>query len=191
MKLGSSFAVPADRTQVFAHFLDPRSMRASIPGCAELERVDQTHYRGLLVNEVAHVRFRAGFSAELTRVDEPAAVQAVLTGEDRRLGSTVKVEATLAVRQDGADGTSSHVDYSLDMALWGKIGRLGESVVRRRSQEVERQFVATFSALCAAGPPGPDNPAPAKDDAAEEGSRRDPWWRRLLRWLRGGRKNRR
>jgi hypothetical protein len=192
MKLGSSFVVPAEPARVFAHFLDPHSMRASIPGCAELERSDDTHYRGRLVNEIAHVRFSAGFTAEITELSEPTQVRAVLRGEDRKLGSSIKIDAVLAVRPDGTSAETSTVDYSMDMALWGKIGRMGESIVRRRSQEVERQFVALFARICAGGPPGPDNPALAADTpapatpAAPVGEPRRSWWRRLWQRLFGG-----
>ncbi|TNC27785.1 CoxG family protein [Amycolatopsis alkalitolerans] len=192
MKLGSSFVVPAGQDRVFAHFLDPVSMRVSIPGCAELEKSDETIYRGRLVNEIAHVRFSAGFSAELTAVTEPTEVRALLKGEDRKLGSSIKIEAVLAVQPDGAG--SSKVDYSLDVAIWGKIGRLGESIVRRRSQEVEREFVAAFSEICGSGPPGPDNPgvrsvlAKRNGEAGQIAPKRS-WWRRLLAKLFGGRES--
>jgi uncharacterized protein len=191
MKLGSSFPVPAARDRVFAHFLDPDSMRACVPGCVELVRVDETHYEGRLVNEISHVRFSAGFTAEITELSAPAEVRALLRGEDRKLGSSIKVDATLAVRDEGP--ASSLVEFGLDLALWGKIGRMGESIVRRRSEEVQRQFVADFSRVCAAGPPGPDNPVvrelsapPAEDAAATEaaGPVRRSWWRRLLALLR-------
>jgi len=191
MKLGSSFPVPAARDRVFAHFLDPDSMRACVPGCVELVRVDETHYEGRLVNEISHVRFSAGFTAEITELSAPAEVRALLRGEDRKLGSSIKVDATLAVRDEGP--ASSLVEFGLDLALWGKIGRMGESIVRRRSEEVQRQFVADFSRVCAAGPPGPDNPVvreltapPADVTAATEAAEpmRRGWWRRLLALLR-------
>jgi uncharacterized protein len=169
MKLGSTFTVPTEPARVFAHFLAPDSMRASIPGCTELERSDERHYRGKLVNEIAHVRFSAGFSAEITELTEPREVRAVLKGEDRRLGSSIKIDALLAVEPDPADAAKSQVDYTLEIALWGKIGRLGESIVRRRSTEVEKQFVEIFSKICAGGPPGADhNPTLAALLAAEE-----------------------
>jgi uncharacterized protein len=168
MKLSSSFWVPAAPDRVFAHFLDPDSMRACVPGCQELEKVDDTHYRGTLVNEVAHVRFSAGFTAEITEQAGPGQVKALLRGEDRRLGSSIKIEAALAVNEDGA-ADSSRVEFGLDVALWGKIGRLGESIVRRRTEEVERQFAADFSRVCAAGPPGPGN-AVARELLAARGT---------------------
>ena len=109
MNLGSSFVVPADPSRVFDCFLDPDAMRACVPGCTELERVDDTHYRGRLVNEIAHVRFSAGFTAEITEVREPEEVRAVLKGEDHRLGSSIKIDATLALQGTGPrlDGTGA------------------------------------------------------------------------------------
>jgi uncharacterized protein len=175
MKLGSSFVVPAERSLVFTHFLDPGSMRACIPGCAELERVDRTHYRGRLVNEIAHVRFSAGFSAEITELREPHEVRAVLKGEDRRLASSIRIDALLKV---DPDGSSSAVSYDLDLALRGKIGRLGESIVRRRSAEVERQFVEAFTKVCAG------ETVPGPEPAAPTAPAKPPWWRRLLAVLR-------
>ena len=191
MKLGSSFVVPAERSRVFACFLEPDAMRASIPGCAELERVDATHYRGRLVNEIAHVRFSAGFSAEITGMAEPEEVRAVLRGEDRRLASSIRIDALLSVRVAGDD--KADVSYELDLAIRGKIGRMGESIIRRRSAEVERQFVEAFSRVCAGEPVPAAAPAPAASPspraaapAAPAASRpaKIPWWRRLLGLLR-------
>ena len=174
MNLGSSFVVPAEPARVFESFLDPDAMRVSVPGCTELEKLDGTHYRGKLVNEIAHVRFSAGFTAEITEIREPEQVRAVLKGEDRKLGSSIKIDATLSVQPDG---DQSKVSYDLDVALWGKIGRLGESIVRRRSTEVERQFVETFSKVCTGQPL--DEPAPAGTEQAVR-SAKPSWWRRLL-----------
>ncbi|NLU74997.1 hypothetical protein HCC61_20335 [Streptomyces sp. HNM0575] len=193
MNLGSSFAVPAGPGRVFRTFLDPEAMRSCVPGCTELARTDETHYQGRLVNEIAHVRFSAAFSAEITEMREPEQVRAVLKGEDRKLGSSIKIDALLTVRPDG---DASTVTYGFDIALWGKIGRLGEAIVRRRSAEVERQFVEAFTRICAGEPVAVvagDAPAPApagtgratapagKDDAPP---RRPSRWRRLLAFLR-------
>jgi uncharacterized protein len=157
MKLSSSFSVPAPRERVFAHFLDADSMRVCVPGCTELTRPDDRHYRGTLVNQISHVRFRAGFGAEITELERPSAVRALLSGEDRKLGSSIKVTADLGLAE-GETPDSSTVEFSLDLALWGTLGRLGESIVRKRTEEVQRQFVATFTRVCEAGEPGPDNP---------------------------------
>lgn len=168
MKLGSSFSVPAAPDKVLALFLDPETMKVCIPGCEELSQPDETHYKGTLVNEVAHVKFKASFVAEIVSVTtpsdttEPAVVNAVLKGEDRRLGSTVKLDATLQVTPtaSGEGGDLSEVSYELEMAMWGKLGRLGESVIRRRTVEVEQQFAEALTAVCS-GQPVPQRPEKA------------------------------
>jgi carbon monoxide dehydrogenase subunit G len=167
MQLGSSFRVPADPDTVFARFLDAPTMQSCIPGCEELVRTDDTHFTGRLVNQIAHVKFNAAFSAEITELDPPRQVVALLKGEDMRLGSSLKLNATLTVQPDG-DG--SQVSYAMDMALWGKLGRLGESIFRRRTAEVEKQFVAAFSQACTTGLPAaaPDVARHAAPDAASD-----------------------
>jgi carbon monoxide dehydrogenase subunit G len=206
MKFGSSFTVPAASTTVFDLFLDAPTMRACIPGCEELERTDETHFRGRLVNTIAHVRFNAAFSAEIVGLDAPHEVRAVLQGEDQRLGSSIKVQATLTVQPDG-DG--SLVTYAMELALWGKLGRLGESIVQRRTVEVERQFVEAFTRACTAQPtelpapvpvgargaegavssppsaPGTPGAAPSPAPARSAPERRMSPLRRLLAWFRG------
>ncbi|MET7641465.1 SRPBCC domain-containing protein [Streptomyces sp. NPDC005438] len=148
MKLSSQFTVPAEPERVFAHFLDPDVMRTSIPGCTELAREDDATYSGRLENVVAHVRFNARFSATIVSMDAPRQVEALLKGDDRKLGSSIKVTAKLTVAPDPA---GSLVGYALEMALWGKVGRLGEAIVRRRSVEMEQEFVKRFAAACTAG----------------------------------------
>lgn len=144
MKLRSEFPVPAAPEDVFPLFFDPDTMRRCIPGCEELEKIDENTYRGRLINEIAHVRFSAPFSAAIKSVTDADVkiVEAVLSGEDRKLGSSIKIDARLLIRRDGE---GSLVSYEMDMALWGKLGRLGEPIVRRRSQEVERDFAGKLA----------------------------------------------
>ncbi|HEY7597069.1 MAG TPA: SRPBCC domain-containing protein [Actinophytocola sp.] len=169
MKLASEFSVPAAPEKVFPLFFDPETMRGCIPGCERLVREDEQTYRGTLVNEIAHVRFSAGFAAVISSVtDQPdgKAVAAVLSGEDRRLGSSIKIDARLTVRPDGegdSSGDSSVVGYEMDMALWGKLGRLGEPIIRRRSREVELEFAKALAAACGA----PLDRVEAMDSAAK------------------------
>ncbi len=205
MKMQSQFTVPSTPEQVFPLFLDPAVMRTCIPGCEELERVDDRTFRGRLVNAVAHVRFNAAFSAHVESIEEPHRVKALLKGEDNRLGSSIKIDALLGVQPDPA---GSLVGYEMDLALWGKLGRLGESVFRRRTAEVEAHFVRHFSAAAtgtpietAGAPGGPDTvdspassvgfPVPAERRLAPAAGRRRPsWLRRVATWFRSRRKRR-
>lgn len=157
MKLASSFTVPAPPERVFELFLDPPTMMACVPGLEELQQIDETHYKGRVVNEIAHVRFNAPFSAEALHLNPPHEARGVVKGEDRRLASSVKADASLTVEPQGDD--ASVVSYEVEVAIWGKIGRMGESIFRRRTAEVEAQFVEAFSRVCRGEPA--DGRAPA------------------------------
>jgi uncharacterized protein len=184
--------------------LDAPTMGACIPGCTELVQVDEANYSGRLVNEVAHVRFNAAFSAEITARDAQE-VRAILRGEDKKLASSLKLDATLRVVPDGETST---VSYAIEMAMWGKLGRMGESIFRRRTAEVEKEFVAAFTRACkaqqadgmstvrdgfaAAGPaPAPElqaGPAPRTAAASSSGpesaaARSGGIWQRLIAFL--------
>ena len=165
MKLASEFPVPAAPAAVFPLLFDPEVMRGLVPGCQELVRVDERTYRGRLVNEIAHVRFSADFSADIQSVSDGATkeVSAVLRGQDRKLGSSIKVDAKLSVRPDGDD--ASVIAYEMDMALWGKLGRLGEPIIRKRSKEVEQEFARALALACGA-------PAESLPPAKEKSTRR-------------------
>jgi hypothetical protein len=145
LQISSDFSIESDPSHVFDIFLDPKVMRQCIPGCTDLERIDDLHYQGGLTNEVAHVKFSARFAAEIVELDRPNRIKAVLSGEDRRLGSSIKVTISLDLkpRDTGCD-----VDYQMEIALWGKLGRLGESIIRRRTSEVERDFVSAVVRAC-------------------------------------------
>ncbi len=145
MLISSNFIIDAQPSHVFDTLLDPKVLIKCIQGCQELERLDETHYRGRITNEVAHVKFNARFVAEITELKHPSYIQAVLNGEDRHLGSSIKVTIALTLEQTEA-GTA--VGYQMEIALWGKLGRLGESIVRRRSLEFERDFIAELSRAC-------------------------------------------
>ena len=71
------------------------------------------------------------------------------------------------------NGDGSEVTYSMELALWGKLGRMGESIFRRRTAEVEKQFVEKFTQICTGVPidevrtGGTAKRAPATGSAAD------------------------
>lgn len=127
----STFTVPAAPEEVFDRLLDPDIMKRCIPGCHELERLDDSRDCGQLTSEIAHVRFIASFAAQIMELQRPRLVQVMVDGEDRRLGSSLKLTARLSVEPTSEE--DSAVSYEIDLAIWGNLGRLGELIIRQRS----------------------------------------------------------
>lgn len=195
VEFGSTFMVPASPATVFANLLDPEVMRECIPGCEELMRLAEEQYRGRMRSEIAHVRFDAGFSANVLECEAPTRLRAVLQGEDKKIASSIRIDANLELREKGP---VTSLSYSLELALWGRVGRLGEAIVRRRSVEVQQQFEEAFVAHCRGDAVRASSLGTAEEPLARSVAERQPpprpeplarrsWWRRVLARLLGQR----
>lgn len=172
MLLESSFDLPVEPVEVWPKLFDPDAMRFCLPGCEELVQVDETTYQGRLVNQVAKVKFNAAFSVNVVETSKPERVVMVLNGEDNRLASTIKVNAQMSLSPNAG---GSRVDYRMELSVWGRLGRMGEPIIRRRTAEVEREFAVRLAQVCgseqpagSAATPAPQ-PAPRPVPAAADG----------------------
>jgi uncharacterized protein len=144
MRIASQFSVPAGRNTVWEALLDPSVLLQSIPGCEDLQPLDENHFRARLVTSVAHIEFAAGIEATITERVAPELLTALIEGEDTRLASALRVDAALVLAEDQAFNTT--VSYTLDIALRGRLGRLGEPIIRRKSRDMEAEFVRRLAA---------------------------------------------
>ena len=124
MDLAATFTVSRPPATVFAALLDPALMRRCLPGCEELERTDERTFRGRMQSEIAHVRFNSAFSATIVDFDPPNRLHALLQGEDRRIASSIKIDIDLHLT---GRGDETDLAYTMQLSLWGRIGRLGEA----------------------------------------------------------------
>jgi hypothetical protein len=150
LRITSEFSVPAARTSVWRALLDPSVLLASIPGCEDLRAIDDDHLEARLVTSIAHITFGARIDATIVERVPPQRMTAVIQGEDKRLASALRVDATLALAEDGPARTV--VAYDLEIALRGRLGRLGEPIFRRKARDMEAEFARRFQARLAEAP---------------------------------------
>ena len=139
MKFAGRIDVPAPRAAVFKKLRDARFFASCVDGVEELSEIDDRHYTATLATKVAYLCFRFSVAVEIVEIDEPVRVVAKVEGTP--LGMVGRLTATSAadlVEQDG--GTA--VNYELDVALAGKLGSLGQPVLKSKAKEMERQFAA-------------------------------------------------
>jgi uncharacterized protein len=143
MKFAGKIDVPAPRAEVFKKLRDARFFASCVDGVEQLSEIDDRHYTATLTTKVAYLSFRFSVSVEIVEIDEPVRVVAKVEGTP--LGMVGRLTATSAadlVEQDG--GTA--VNYELDVALAGKLGSLGQPVLKSKAKEMERQFAARIRA---------------------------------------------
>jgi hypothetical protein len=95
------------------------------------------------------MKFKFNVTVEVTRVDEPSAIEAKIEGTP--LGVVGRLTAKSITRLEDA-GHETKVTYSVESTLAGKLGSIGQPVLRSKAKDMEKQFAQKLRAAFAAAP---------------------------------------
>jgi uncharacterized protein len=137
MKVEGEISVPAPRALVFDRLSDAQFFTSCIDGVRDLAAIDATHYSALFATRIAYMRFTFKVNVEMSRLDAPTAIEAKVEGTP--LGVVGRLTATAATELAEVDGGTA-IRYAIDATLTGKLGSMGEPVLRAKAREMEKQF---------------------------------------------------
>ena len=138
------FEVQAPPAVVWAFLLDPARLAPCIPGCHDLEVVDARTYRMRLTVKVGFLATTQEVRMTVVEADAPRRLVAEGRGEDARLGSQVDVRTTLELAATGAGATT--VGYRSEVKVLGRLGSVGDAVMRVKARELAGLFAARVRA---------------------------------------------
>jgi carbon monoxide dehydrogenase subunit G len=146
MNVSGEFTVNAPRNVVFNTLRDAQSFVRFVDGVHELKELDPTHYEAVFETKVAYMKFRFNVTVEVTRIDEPSRIEARIEGTP--LGIVGRLTAT-SVTTLAEDGDETKVVYSVESTLAGKLGSIGQPVLRAKAKDMEKQFANRLRAAFA------------------------------------------
>ena len=146
MKFTGEISVPAPRDAVFAKVQDARFFASCVEGVQDMKEIDPTHYTAVLETKVAYLKFKFNVAVEVTRMEPPREIEAKVEGTP--LGIVGRLTASSITRLDD-DGAGTKISYEMDVALTGKLGSLGQPVLRSKAKEMERIFTERIRAAFA------------------------------------------
>jgi carbon monoxide dehydrogenase subunit G len=147
MKFTGDILVEAPRDAVYAKVRDARFFASCIEGVQELNEIDSDHYTAILETKVAYLKFKFNVAVEVVRADPPSEIEAKVEGTP--LGIVGRLTAT-AVTRLAEEGKETKVSYEIEAALTGKLGSLGQPVLRAKAKEMEKKFAERMRAAFAA-----------------------------------------
>jgi uncharacterized protein len=153
MKFSGELTVKAPRAQVYKAIRDARFFASCIDGVRDLNEIAPDTYSAVFETKVAYMKFSFKVTVEVVRAEEPRQIEAKAEGTP--LGIVGRLTAT-SVTTLTEIGDETKIDYAVDAALTGKLGSLGQPVLRSKAKEMERQFAARLAAAFAT----PTPPAP-------------------------------
>lgn len=148
MNVIGAITVAAPREAVFNALKNATFFASCIDGVRDLREIDATHFDAVLETKVAYMRFNFKVSVELTRVAPPDEIEAKIEGTP--LGVVGRLTATSTTRLTAAEGETL-IHYSIDTTLTGKLGSIGQPVLRSKAKEMEKQFTERLRAAFAHG----------------------------------------
>lgn len=142
------FRVEAAPERVWDFLLDPARLGGCIPGCAGIEVESERTYRMRLVVKVGFLSTTQDMRMTITELTPPRRLVAVGHGEDAKLGSQVDVRSTLDLLPAGA---GTEVRYRSEVKVLGRLGSVGDAVMRVKAGQLAGEFAARVRAAVEAG----------------------------------------
>ena len=146
MNVSGQFTVQAPREVVFNTICDPRKFIGFVDGVTELKEIDATHYTAMFETKVAYMKFKFNVTVEVTHIEAPGEIEAKFEGTP--LGIVGRLTATSITRLEDA-GPETKVTYSVESTLAGKLGSIGQPVLRSKAKDMEKQFASRLRAAFA------------------------------------------
>jgi uncharacterized protein len=128
---------------VFDALRDARFFASCVEGVRDLAEIGPDRYAAVFETKVAYMKFSFKVTVELVRADPPREIEAKVEGAP--LGVVGRLTAT-SVTTLTEVGDQTTIAYAVDAALTGKLGSLGQPVLRAKSREMEKRFAARLQA---------------------------------------------
>jgi|SRR5689334_4721212 carbon monoxide dehydrogenase subunit G len=148
MNISGQITVPAPRDAVFDKLKDAPFFASCVEGVKDLKEIDATHYDAVLETKVAYMKFSFKVTVELTKMSAPDTIEAKIEGTP--LGVVGRLTATSRTHLTEADGQTV-IAYSIDSTLAGKLGSIGQPVLKAKAKDMEKKFTERLRAVFAAG----------------------------------------
>lgn len=152
MKFSGEFTVPARREVVYDRLNDAQFFASCVDGVRDLVAVDDGHYTATLETRIAYIKFK--FAIAVSFVEKVAPERIVAKAEGTPIGVVGRLTSTASAALTEA-GEATSVAYEIDVALAGKLGSIGQPVLKSKAKDMERSFVKNLNEKFAAGAAGP------------------------------------
>ena len=156
MDMTGEYRIPAPRDTVWRALNDPDVLRASIPGCEELQLVSENELTAKVTTKIGPVKQKFNGDVFLENVNAPHSY--TLRGEGKGTAGFAKGAADVQLEEDGGETV---LRYQAHADVGGKLAQLGSRLVKGSAQKMADDFFGNFVAHVS-GAPAVAEAAPAE-----------------------------
>ena len=149
MKLQNSCVIPAGLNRSWQFLLDIPGSARCVPGVEEVAPDGDGFYRGALKAKVGPMSITLSGTVSIVDQDQVSGrARFVVEASDRRVGGGVKTEMSMQLSAISPDETELAIET--DTTFMGRLGELGQPVIRRKAQSTIEEFARNLSRELAA-----------------------------------------
>ncbi len=144
MRLENSCVVPASREETWNFLTDVATAAACVPGVVDVAADGDGCYRGTLRARVGPMGITLSGTVRVEEQNEgEGRARYLVEASDRRIGGGVKTEMT--VRLKSSSPAETELVIETDTTFMGRLGELGQPVIRRKAQSTIEEFARNLS----------------------------------------------
>jgi carbon monoxide dehydrogenase subunit G len=141
MEMTGEVRIEAPREEVWAALNDPEVLKASIPGCTDLQKLSDSTMAATVQTKVGMVRATFTGAVILTNVKPPESY--TITGEGKG-GVAGFAKGSADVRLE-ADSDATILRYTARGQVGGKLAQIGARLIDATAKQMADQFFTAFA----------------------------------------------
>ena len=146
MHVSGEFVVGAPRNVVFDRLRDAAAFVKLVDGVEDLRQIDPAHFAAIFETRIAYMKFKFAVTVEVIEADAPNVIEARIEGNSLGVVGRLTAKSTTTLTEVGDE---TKVVYAVESTLSGKLGSIGQPVLRAKAKEMEKTFANRLRAAVA------------------------------------------
>lgn len=154
MKLDQVVTIAASPDVVWDLLMDIPRVAACVPGAGAVEAVGPDRWQGIVQVKVGPIALALAGRLVVTQRDAETRIAAMrVDGADPRIGGAVTANMTMTLVAEAEDPPVTRLQITTDAQIMGRLGDLGQPIIKRKADDLMRDFARNVAAALAT-PPG-------------------------------------
>src|SRR5688572_9764595 len=143
MKFTGELSVKVPRAAVYEKIRDARFFASCVDGVRDLVETGPDRYSAVFETKVAYMKFSFKVTVAVTSAEPPREIEASVEGTPLGIVGRMTATSTTTLSEVGDE---TRIAYAVDATLTGKLGSLGQPVLKSKAREMEKQFAQRLRA---------------------------------------------
>lgn len=139
MQFEKEVEILVPREKVWNFIWDVDRFIACVPGCKEAKTIEEgKKYSATLVEKVGPFKVEFPTNIEVLERQELAHIKAQASGADNKIGSRMKIDLDVKLREQ--DNKTTILGFVATVDVLGKLAALGHGIIKRKADQVLDEF---------------------------------------------------